>query len=274
MLSQDLSWLNDYSFAELERIRKAIVELQMAKANDLADKIRQDVAENQTIMEKIDNQITQIDKMGLSDTYKDAISQWRNWQYNINELKKYKINSAIMLDPFRYYVHNCGLDGSLSVQDKLNEWADKFRNIIDAIPNRNPYQYKRHQRIQELKRELSGFKGQYQQLINNIQNMLYENDLYVYKEIGKQTEYIINFQKYSNALVLLSGHMEILKRDSWKNLTNNQIIQEVDKRINNMYDMCVYLRNPSRSHLNINNSISGFSNGHNNGYNNGQQQLY
>ena len=271
---QDLSWLNNCSFCQLEDIRKAIVNLQVDKANALVEKIRWDVNNHEITIQNIDNQIKYIDNVGLSGTYKDDIREWRNWQYNINQLKQYNVNSATMLDSFRYLAKACGLDGSLSVEDKLKEWNDKFSNIINDIPRDNSDQYQRYQRIQELKRKLSVFRGQNQQLINNIQNMLYENDFYVYKEIGKQTEYITKFQKYSNALILLSGCMEILKRDSWKNLTNDQIIQEINQRINNMYDMCVDLSNPSRSYFNNNcdinnNSISNFGNG----YNNGQQQL-
>ena len=274
---QNLSWLDHYSFGQLEDIRKAIVRLQVRKANDLACKIQQDFVDTNAtaIIQNIDNQIAKIDQMGLSDIYKNKIGQWRDWKYNINQLKQYKVNSAEQLDPFRYYAKACGLDGSLSVEEKLNGWANEFGSIINDIPSRNPDQYRRHQWIQKLKHNLSLFRGQYQPLINDIENMLYENNFYVYKEIGKQTKYMTKFKKYCNALMLLSGNMEILKRNSWRNLTHDQIIQEIDNRINNMCNMCVYLSNPSRSYFNNNcdinnNRISRFSHG----YNNGQPRLY
>ena len=274
---QVLSWLSNCSFGQLEDIRKEIVKLQMDKANDLANKIRDDVATNATLIQNIDNQIAKIDQMGLSDTYKNEIGQWRDWKYNINQLKQYKVNSAEQLDPFRYYAKACGLDGSLSVEEKLNGWANEFGSIINDIPSRNSVQYQRHQWIQKLKHKLSGFRGQYQQLINNIQNMLYENDFYVYKEIGKQTNYMTQFKKYCNALTLLSGHMEILKRDSWRNLTHDQIIQEIGNRINNMYNLCYNLRLKRQQNFYFNNNydinnnrISRFSHG----YKNGQPRLY
>ena len=272
---KNFSWLDRYSFAQLEQIRNAIVNRQMKKANAFVKEVEQDVIANQTIIQNIDNQITQIDKMGLSDTYKKAISQWRDWQYNIYLLKQYNVNSATMLDSFRFLANKCGLlDGSFGVQDKLNELAGNFSKIINAIQTNNPDQYQRHQWIQKLKHRLSVFKGQHQQWINNIDNMLYENNFYVYNEIRKQEDYMTKFQKYCNALMLLSGgHMEILERDSWKKLTtHDQIIQEIDNRIKNMYNMCAYLSNPSRSYCNNNNyinnnSISGLSNGY------GQPQL-
>ena len=268
---QNLSWLDDCSFSQLEQIRKAIVARQMPKANALVEEVKQTVAANQTIIQNIDNQITQIDKMGLSGTYKNKISQWRDWQYNIDLLKQYNVNSATMLDSFRFLANKCGLlDGSFGVQDKLNEWAGNFSKIINAIQTNNSSQYQRYQWIQKLKHKLSVFKGKCQLLIDNIGHMLYENNFYVYDKIFKQTKYMTKFQKYCNALMLLSGgHMEILERDSWKKLTtHDQIIQEIDNRIKNMYNMCAYLSNPSRSYLNINNSISGFSNGY------GQPRIY
>lgn len=273
---QGFSWLDNYSFAQLEQIRNAIVNRQMKKANAFVKEVEQDVIANQTIIQNIDNQITQIDKMGLSGTYKNEISQWRDWRFKIDQLKQYNVNSPTALDSFRYSFRNCGLlDGSFGVQDKLNEWAGTFRDIISVIQTNNSSQYQRYQRIQELKHKLSVFKGKCQLLIDNIGHMLYENNFYVYDKIFKQTKYMTKFQKYCNALMLLSGgHMEILERDSWKKLTtHDQIIQEIDNRIKNMYNMCVYLRNPSRSYFNNNNyinnnSISGFSNGY------GQPQIY
>ena len=270
---QDFSWLDNYSFAQLEQIRNAIVARQMPKANALVEDVKQVVAANQNIIQNIDNQITQIDKMGLSGTYKNEISQWRDWRFKIDQLKQYNVNSPTALDSFRYSFRNCGLDDSLDVQDKLNGWADKFSNIISVIQTNNSSQYQRYQWIQKLKHKLSVFKGRHQQWINNIDNMLYENNFYVYNKIFEQTKYMTKFQKYCNALMLLSGgHMEILERDSWKKLTDDQIIQEIGNRIKNMYNMCAYLSNPSRSYFNNNNyinnnSISGFSNGY------GQPQL-
>lgn len=241
MLSQDFSWLDDYSFAQLEQIRKAIVERQMAKANDFVEEVKRTVTANQTIIEEIDNRIKYIDNVGLSGTYKDDIREWRYWQHNIKELKQYNVNSETMLDSFRYFAKACGLDGSLSVQDKLNDWLKHFNDIVNGVQHNHHAEYSHYVRRQDLKSKLSEWRQKNQQRILEIYNMLNENDCYLHKQMWTNEYWSTIYQKFTNAIILSGwsiGSAEILKRDSWKNLTNQQIIDQIDRRTKAMYNLC------------------------------------
>ena len=241
MLSQDLSWLNDYSFAELEQIRKAIVERQMAKANDFVEEVKRTVTANQTIIEEIDNQIKYIDNVGLSNTYKDVIREWRNWQHNIKELKQYNVNSETMLDSFRYFAKACGLDGSLSVEEKLNDWLKHFNDIVNGVQYNYPSQHNHYLSRQDLKRRITEWRKNNEQRILEIYNMLNENDCYLHKQMWTNEYWSTIYQKFTNAIILSGwsiGSAEILKRDSWKNLNNQQIIDQIEQRTEAMYNLC------------------------------------
>ena len=241
---QDFSWLNNYSFGQLEQIRKAIAQQQVPKANALVADVKHVVPASQNIIQEIENRISYIDKVGLSNTYYNVISQWRFWQHNINEIMKYEGISATTLDSFRRYARNCGLDGSLSVKDKLNEWLGRFNDIVNGVPHNHHDKHANYLNRQELKGQLAEWRQKNQQRMSEIYNMLCENDYGLHYQMSANPDWNTIYQKYINAFILSNGSTDsaqILKRDSWKNLDNQQIIDKINKRTQVMYNLCCML---------------------------------
>lgn len=288
MMSQNFSWLNDCSFAKLEQIRKEIVRLQMAKANAFAEEVEHDVDDNAAIIKDIDDKIQYIDNMRLSGNYKNKIGQWRSWQSSIKELQNYKgkVNSATQLHTFRFFVNECGLadslddKGSPNVKEILEGWRRDFNNIVNGLQRNYPDQYSEYFKEQDLKGMLAEWKKRNESLILKIYGMMYDNDFELYNLIRK------NWRKtnkgFINAIIVSNYSPEskkILKGDHWKNLSNQEIVDKVDRRIKAMYDLCCDLRQqqqPFHSVVNqqgINHSYSQIASGNHQNINNGCSQM-
>ena len=132
---------------------------------------------------------------------------------------------------------------------ELKELLEHFNNIVKEVPNKYPAQYSNYSNKQDLKNKLTTWKQENQQLILEIYDMLYEDDCYLHDQMFTNEEWNTIYQKFTNAIVLSncsSGYEEILKRESWKTLDHEQIVEEVDKRTQAMYELCCDLRQQQR----------------------------
>ena len=243
MMNNNYELLHNYSLNDLVKLKEQITKVQIQKAEELRQQLQNYFTGNgegvQRIKE-IEGFINTIRSAGLTSQCNKDIQHFYQCRNTIQQNLNYRIGNVDVMNSFLIILkYNFNRYDFEQIKDKFDKMYHSFQQTVNSQAM-NTNAYKRHLFKKNLKPLLTEYYQNNEDKINHIFNTMFSEDGYGhYNNIIKNNQqYQTIRKKFFNAYSLLCKQMNILDKDNWKNLSYDEIIKQINARVNNMYQLC------------------------------------